>query len=505
MKAVSTAQIRDLDRRTIAAGIPGFELMERAGFAVAKTAVPFLKKRDSRSVLLFAGKGNNGGDVFVAARHLAAAGCHPILFLFCSQDDLKGDSLTHFRQMAKGAKVIEIPTTQQMKDVAADEKPAVIIDGLLGTGIRGHVQDPIATGINFINQSRIPVIAVDVPSGLDSDTGDIHGACVHADVTVTMGLPKIGLLQSSAVDVCGQIEVVDIGFPLEFVNDIQTKIEFTTVPDIAPLFKRRDRDAHKGDFGHLLVIAGSEGYTGAAVLCAHAAARGGAGLVTVAMPRNVYSIVAAQCPPEVMPRAYDDVDGLTRTIDRYTAIAVGPGLGIEDHTHNLVKNVLGKSTVPLVVDADALNIISSNLSLLSTVSVPLILTPHPGEMARLTGKNPQEVQSNRWELAREFAIQNGIVLVLKGAGTVVTDQTGILHINSTGNPGMAKGGMGDVLTGIIGSLLAQRFDPLQGARAGTFVHGLAGNFAAERNSQTSMLATDVIQSLYSAFEILDEQ
>lgn len=490
MKAVSTEQIRQLDQRTIAAGTPGEELMERAGYAVAKAAAEFLKRRDSRSALLFAGKGNNGGDAIVAARHLAAAGCQPVLVLVCRRDELQGDAAAHFQKLV-GCQVLQWPC----------ELPAagVVVDGLLGTGLAGPVREPYASIIHFINQQPSPVIAIDIPSGLDSDTGEVHGACVRADLTVTMGLPKLGLLRPAATDFVGRIEVADIGFPPEFVAEIQTDIELLTGGDVAPLLPRRRRSAHKGEAGHLLVVAGSEGYTGAPVLTAHAAARAGAGLVTLAVPRNVYPIVCANCPPEVMPRPLDDIEGLTPTfLSQFDALAIGPGLGQRPETQKMIWKLLTTAGAPMVVDADALNAMVHGLGALKKVRAPLVMTPHPGEMARLIGKSAKEVQADRWAVARSFAQEHGVVTVLKGAGTVVADKSGKVWINSTGNPGMAKGGMGDALTGMIGAFLAQGLSPLDAARAGVFLHGLAGDIARDRHGERAMLATDLILCLGAA-------
>ena len=450
MKAVTTEQMRELDRRTIAAGTPVEELMERAGFAVAKAAIEFLKQRNSRSVLLFAGKGNNGGDALVAARHLAAAGCAPTLVLL----------ERHARET--GVVVVEWPCELPAADV--------IVDGLLGTGLKGDVREPYASAIRFINESNAAVIAVDVPSGLGTAT------CVRADVTVTMGLPKIDLLKQP--DFVGRIEVADIGVG----NDVDTDVEMITSADIK--LPARRRSAHKGDFGHLLIVAGSEGYTGAPVLCAHAAARAGAGLVTLAVPKEIYSIVASQCPPEVMPRTLE-------SLPEHDALAIGPGMGQKPEAQKLIWRLLSSSTVPTVVDADALNALAQAPEALKKLPGPLVLTPHPGEMKRLIGKPVVD----RWEVARQFVEEFGHVLVLKGAGTVVTEKSGKLWINSTGNPGMAKGGMGDALTGIIGALLAQRMPALDAARAGVFWHGLAGDLAAAKLGERSMLATDLIEAL----------
>jgi ADP-dependent NAD(P)H-hydrate dehydratase / NAD(P)H-hydrate epimerase len=371
----------------------------------------------------------------------------------------------------------------------------------LGTGLNGDVREPYAATIQFINAQRLPVLAIDLPSGLDSDTGEVHGVAVRAAATLTMGLPKIGLLQHVATDYVGHLEVADLGFPQAFVDEIPSDIELITRADIAPLLPRRRASAHKGDFGHLLIVAGSEGYTGAPVLCAHAAARAGVGLVTLAVPRGIYPIVAANCPPEVMPRSFDKLD----TLIGFDVVAIGPGMGQSPETRALASGFIANITVPTVVDADALNAIVAARALPEKAEgrAPMVFTPHPGEMARLVGSTGKEVQSRRWEVAREFAAKHDVVTVLKGAGTVVTDGAGKLWVNSTGNPGMAKGGTGGVLTGIIGALLAQGSSALEAARAGVFVHGLAGDLARDKHGERAMLATDLIAQLGAAFESLD--
>ena len=500
MKAVTTEQIRRLDQLTIAAGTPGEELMERAGYAVARTTVEFLKRRDSRSVLLFAGKGNNGGDAMVAARHLAAAGCQPALVLLCRRQDLQGDPLLHFKKLVSGIHVFELPTLDELSEIVAEAAPAVVVDGLLGTGLQDEVREPYATAIKVINGLHLPVVAIDVPSGLDADTGEAHGVCVRANATVTMGLPKLGLLEPAATDFVGTIEVADIGFPRQPVDDLQTDVELLTAPDIAPLLPPRHRSAHKGEFGHVLIIAGSEGYTGAPVLAAHAAARTGAGLVTLAVPRNIYAIVAANCPPEVMPRPIDFEQHGPAYFTGFDAVAIGPGLGQHAETQKMVWKAVSGCPLPMVVDADALNALAPGVTALRKLEKPLVLTPHPGEMARLIGKTVGEVQADRWDIARGFARDCGVVTVLKGAGTVVTDKSGRLWVNSTGNPGMAKGGMGDALTGVIGAFLARGMTALDAARAGVFVHGLAGDLACEELGEHAMLTTDLIAHLGAALK-----
>jgi ADP-dependent NAD(P)H-hydrate dehydratase / NAD(P)H-hydrate epimerase len=503
MKAVTTDQIRELDKHTIAAGTPGEELMERAGYAVARTTIRFLKREDSRSVLLFAGKGNNGGDAIVAARHLAGAGCYPTLVLLCRRNELQGDSLLHFQKLVSAVRVFELPSLDELSGIVAEAEPAVVVDGLLGTGLKGEMREPYATAIKVINGLHLPVVAIDIPSGLDSDTGEVHGVCVRADVTVTMALPKIGLLKPAAADFVGNIEIADIGIPRELVETISTDVELLTAQDVKPLLPSRRRSSNKGDFGHLLVIAGSEGYTGAPVMVAHAAARAGAGLVTLAVPHNIYPIVAAQCPPEVMPQPVDFDQLNPNYFSKFDAVAIGPGLGQQAETQKMVWKVVSSCPLPMVVDADALNAMAQGVAALKKLQKPFVFTPHPGEMGRLVGKTAKEVQADRWGLARSFAQEYGVVMVLKGAGTVVTDKSGKLWINSTGNPGMAKGGMGDALTGIIGAFLAQGLTTFDAARASVFFHGLAGDLANERLGARAMLTTDLIEHLGAAFAALD--
>lgn len=504
MKAVTTEQIRQLDQQTISLGTPGAELMERAGFAVARTTMEYLRRRDARSVLLFAGKGNNGGDAIVAARHLAGAGCQAGLVLLCHRKELQGDALDHFQKLVAAVRVLEQPTLDQLAEIVGEVQPAVVVDGLLGTGLKGEVREPYATAVKVINGLHKPVVAIDIPSGLDSDTGEVRGVCVHADTTVTMGLPKIGLLKPSAAEYVGRIETADIGFPRKLVDDLQTDVELVTARDVAALLPRRRRAAHKGDFGHLLVIAGSEGYTGAPILAATAAARAGVGLVTLAVPRSIYRTVASNCPPEVMPRPAD-FDKLDPTdFAGFNAVALGPGLGQQARTQKMIWKVVSGWFPPMVVDADALNGIAQGVAGLKKLHKPLVFTPHPGEMGRLVGKTSKEVQANRWEVARGFAKEYEVVTVLKGAGTVIVEKTGPLWVNSTGNPGMAKGGSGDALTGIIGAFLAQGMAPADAALAGVYIHGLAGDLASAAVGERAMLTSDLIGHLGAAFGTLDE-
>lgn len=473
--------MRQLDAQTIAAGVSVDDLMERAGAAVARVAARWLDPPASRErpVVVFAGKGNNAGDAFVAARHLAQAGHFVHLVMLSRREELRDAPLRNLRRLDH-LKSVEVHLWDSAKGFREPPgiRPAVVVDGLLGIGLTGEVREPLAGAIRRINALPAPVVAVDVPSGLGT------GCCVRATVTVTFGLPKVELLRHP--DEVGRVEVVDIG--LMGTHTVTSDVELITAGDVRPLFPARRRTAHKGEFGHLLIVAGSVGYTGAPVLCAHAALRAGVGLVTLAVPREIYPVVAARCPPEVMPRPLENLD-----FARYDAVAVGPGIGRDAPWLAPLIRECGR---PLVLDADALNGLAGDLKLLKGVRA--VLTPHPGEMARLLGRPVND----RWEDARAFAKQHNVTLVLKGAHTVVTDPGGVLWINATGNPGMAKGGMGDALTGILGAWVARGLSLMDAAKAAVYLHGLAGDLAAEMHGEEALQTTDLIAHLPAAWNRL---
>lgn len=507
MKIVTAQQMRELDRRAIEeAGVPGFELMERAGCGIFEAAQAVDVER-KRGVVLFAGKGNNGGDAIVVTRHLLKAKheWRPItLVLTAPASELSGDPLRHWKKLRPlRPKVLVFNSAN--KDIVAGllADCGLIIDGLLGTGARGEPRSPVREAIELINAARKPVLAIDIPSGLDSDTGQPASACIRADVTVTMGLPKAGLLQQAAIDYVGRLKIVDIGIPREFVAALPAGPEYLVREDAAALLPARRVSAHKGDFGHLLVLAGSEGMSGAAVLASQAAMRSGAGLCTLGVPRAIWPIVAAQCR-EVMPKPFDDWSpaALAPMVERCNAVAAGPGLAQGSATEALVGWLLQSCTHPLLLDADALNVLAKNPAQLRQARGPVIITPHPGEMARLIGKTTQAVQADRWGVAAKFAREFNIVVVLKGARTVVARPDGNISINSTGNPGMASGGVGDVLTGIVGALLAQGVSVFDAARLGVWLHGAAADIAARQSGEEALIASDITANLGAAFQSL---
>ena len=508
MKSVTCEQMRGIDRRTISEfDVPGTVLMDRAGRGVAETVRQRALAAPVRPrIILIAGRGNNGGDAFVAARYLAEWGLAPEVRLAAAMSDVKGDALEHGQRLrTAGVPIRELPTEQDWNNLPVGARPGecLLVDGLLGTGSSGVPRGTVAAAIRHVNAGRHVVVAIDVPSGLNADTGEAAGETVRADVTVTMGLPKIGLLQPSALDYVGTLEVVDIGVPAPLVAAVPSDVEFIAAQDVYPMFGRRPRDAHKGVFGHVLLIGGADGYAGAIAMAARAAVRSGSGLVTALVPSGIAPVVAAMAPEAMVHGAAQTDSGSLASeavaddldLARYTAVLAGPGMTTHRETRRGVERLLGSVRGPLILDADALNALGQDLELVRNSQAAVILTPHPGEMARLIGGSSAGVQSARFATARSAAGLTRAVVILKGAGTLVAERQGSLHVNLTGNPGMATGGMGDVLAGLIAGLAAQGLRPFDAARAGVYLHGRAADRAAWRTSEAGLSAGDVIAEL----------
>ena len=489
MKVVASSEMRELDRRTINDGIPGEELMLTAGEGLAD-AIRLLASNHQLSdspVLFVAGCGNNGGDAFVAARCLHEDDWPVECWLAGSESKLKGDALTHFKRMKKANvpfHALEDPG-QWKHATACGTDAEIIVDGLLGTGASGEPRGVIADAIHFIdsNADRALVVAIDIPSAM----------AVRADLTVTMGLPKTDLVQSENIDFIGNIEVVDIGIPREFIEEAESDpdMELIHPSDFAPLFPRRPRDTHKGAYGHVLCIGGTKGFSGAITMAAHAAARSGAGLVSALVPENIHALVAPAVP-EIMVHS-------SMPEGKWTAILAGPGMGRTATAREQILQLLETSRVPLVLDADAITVLADHIEAISSAQCPVVLTPHPGEFATLFGLKVGDVQEDRFGLAKMAAVKLGATVVLKGAGTLVAAPEHPLAINLTGNPGMASGGSGDVLAGIIAGLAGQGIPPFEAACAAVWLHGRAGDLAAAEKSQASLIAPDLIEKLPEAF------
>jgi ADP-dependent NAD(P)H-hydrate dehydratase / NAD(P)H-hydrate epimerase len=509
LQPVLTAeQMREADRRTIEdAGVPGATLMERAGAAVARA----VRERFShaRRIAVLCGKGNNGGDGFVAARYLGERA--PAVLLFARRDEVKGDAAGQLAQLEPaGIPVHEIVDAEAWARLREQVLTAdVVVDALLGTGLRaapaGLVAEVLADLAAPTAAGQPPLVAVDLVSGLSSDNGAVPFALPRAAVTVTFAALKHAHVLPPAHDLAGEVVVVDIGIPHDVIAAVVPTLWLLEDRDAAAAYPPREGSAHKGDFGHVLALAGSRGKSGAAVLCGTAALRAGAGLVTVATPEAAQPIVAA-ARPELMTEALRTEGALRRGLElagRSDAAVVGPGWGSEGAAGETARGFVARCPIPLVVDADALNAFAPFAShAWPRRQDATVLTPHPGEMARLLGRSTAEVQADRLGAARELARASGAVVVLKGQRTLVTEPGGRTAVNPTGNAGMAKGGTGDALAGGIAALLARGCDAWTAATAGVFVHGRAGDLAAERVGQESMLAGDLIDSLGAAIRSL---
>jgi NAD(P)H-hydrate epimerase len=517
MKIVSAEQMRELDRRTIDEfGTPGEVLMERAGLGLADVIRRLMDYAGliHPSVHFIAGRGNNGGDAFVAARLLHEVGIPVDVWIAGRASEFQGDALKAFSKMA-GASIPyqELPTNDDWE--AALQGPAlgdILVDGVLGTGTRGPARGPVAGAIQYINR-RVEdalVVAIDIPSGLHADDGQPLGEAVRADVTVTMGLPKCGLVEPAAQEYVGSLEVVDIGIPEEFVEDVELESTTTLIcaSDLRPLFPRRARHSHKGNYGRVLLMGGARGYVGAIAMATRAAVRSGAGLVTTLVPERLLEVVAGACLEAMIQGVEETRQGAIdaamwpaweNKINDFDAFLFGPGMTRGNDTLLLVRDILRDCRRPLVLDADAIAVMANQPDWIEDAHCPVVLTPHPGELALLFGQTAEAVQKDRMGMAVAAAKYTKATVILKGAGTIVAGPDRPTAINLTGNPGMATGGTGDVLAGLVAGLLAQGLDPFDAACAAVFIHGRAGDLVAWRKSQAGLAATDLIEELPYVF------
>lgn len=513
MYLVTAKEMRELDRLTIEEyGTPGHVLMERAGAGATDALLQTFPHVRDTAVLVFAGKGNNGGDGFVMARLLKKHGVKCEVLLAAEKNEITGDALRNLHAFVKmRGKITEVTESSQLHRIQEKlNRSGLVVDALLGTGLNAPVRGLIANLIDLINMSGLPVVAVDIPSGLDADRGEPLGNAVQAELTVTFGCPKRGQIGDPGAAYIGRLAVVDIGIAAEAIEKVDPRVELLTVEEVGLLVRGRRRAAHKGDFGHMLVLAGARGKSGAALLCGGAALRVGTGLVTLGGPSSlnaVFSSVLIEAMTAPLPELPDgsfclDEHALSQALQGKTAIAFGPGVGVSADTIGLTRWLLDQGKVPVVIDADGLNCVATNVGVLRHAQAPVILTPHPGEMARLLNTSNAEIQSNRLDVARSFATDHRCFLVLKGAHSIIAAPDGRAWINTTGNPGMASGGMGDVLTGVIGGLLAQGYPPDEACCLGVFLHGYAGDMAAEEKGEAGILARDLIERLPSGLRAI---
>ena len=507
MKIVTAAQMQVLDRRAITeAHIPSLTLMANAGTSVVAAMEQIFGSLAGKTVVVLCGKGHNGGDGFVVARLLKRKRARVQVLLMARVADSAGDTKTMYRRIVRAggaSPVLACPSRAKLQTLLRNSD--LIVDALLGTGLSTPITGPYRTAIDCINDADRPVTAIDLPSGIHADTGEVLGVAVRATLTVTFGLPKLGLYVGPGIDHAGIIRIADIGIPPSYMDAVDSRISLITRDETRRLLPVRLPSGHKGTYGHVGVIAGSVGKTGAAALAARAALRVGAGLVTVATPASVNDTLEAKLlevmtvpMPETKARtlAPSGLDQLVAFTNARSAVAIGPGLTTHPETAELIHALITRLEKPSVLDADALNALAGRPALLAECKVPLILTPHPGEMARLEGQAaPQSVNADRIGTASRFAQQRGVILVLKGARTVVAHPNGQVAICPTGNPGMATAGTGDALTGIIVGLVAQGLNAWDAARAGTYLHGLAGDLAAASLGIAGMTAGDLIERI----------
>ena len=510
MRVLNAGQMREADRRTIEEiGIPSAVLMENAGRQVVSAMEAAFDALPAARVAVLAGRGNNGGDGFVVARVLWQAGVDIRVYVIGATAAISGDARLNLDILGRlGIAVIEVPADSDWERHRADVlRSDIVVDALFGTGLKSPLEGLAGAIARDLNAGETPVVAVDLPSGLSADDAAPIGPVIEATLTVTFGAPKLPLMLPPGEHAAGSVVVADIGIPRTVIDGLPgPRIEAVLAGDLRPFAGTRSRDAHKGHFGHALILAGSRGRTGAAHLGAVAALRSGAGLATVATPASCLPIVASM-GAEYMTLALDELADGTASREAapavlagaYDVYAAGPGLGTGPDQQALVLALLERSVKPLVLDADALTVLSGRLDALrGTPDRPVVITPHPGEMARLTGMSVSDVQRSRLDTARDFATGRHAYVVLKGHRTLVATPEGVVYINPTGNPGMATGGSGDVLTGMVAGWLAQGVGATAACLLAVYLHGAAGDLAAAALGEAAMTAGDIVAHLGAA-------
>lgn len=523
MKLPKSDEMRALDKCAIEEfGIPGIVLMENAGVGTVNMMEKELGPAKNTFAIILVGPGNNGGDGLVIGRHLHQRDCTPVFFFLVNPDDLTGDAkvnLEIIRKLRLPFHVVDTSTRVQtigvlIKQIESRGQPCyAIIDALFGTGLTKDISGHFADTIDLFNRPdfnhKIPVIAVDTPSGMDSDTGRILGKCIKADHTAAYCCAKAGQVIHGSTSIIGKLHVIDIGIPSEAFKRVSVEAELLTEKTISITLKklRRKIDSHKGANGHLLILAGSSGKTGAAILSAKGALRAGSGLVSLCVPYDLNPIFEGSLTEAMtipLPTSssiinVSDLNHVNKSIDDKDALVIGPGIGTDPRTAELVLHLYHTVSQPMIVDADAINIIARNKGLLKTPKGPRIFTPHPGELSRLIDKSTEEINNNRLDSAKDGCevLKNGsnpIIVILKGSGSVIASDDGNIVINTTGNPGMATGGMGDVLSGMIGAFICQGMSVSDASRSAVYLHGLSADRIFSSHGQ-GYSATEVADNL----------
>ena len=507
MRILSAEAMREVDRCAIEeVGIPSLVLMENAAIGVVDAIGEIYEEAESAAI--FCGPGNNGGDGLAIARHLAVRGYEVQVFLVAGRRGMRGDAEVQLGICRRqGLAIQEVADEDGVVEALEEAREAdLIVDALFGTGLSKPLEGLLADLVQGLNDLPVPCVSVDLPSGLNGSRSEPLGPHIEADLTVTFAAPKIAHVFPPASESVGELVVTDLGIPPELVEEAEEEggpLHLMVGEELSGLLPEREPGTHKGDYGHVLLVAGSPGKAGAAILAARAAVRSGAGLVTAAVPESILDVVDLGSI-ESMTLPLRSLDGVLEAAEGKSVLAMGPGLGQEDETAEAIRRIAAEVSLPLILDADGINAFAGRAAELAGRSAETVLTPHPGELGRLLGISTSEVQEDRIAAARRAAVEAEAVVVLKGHRTLVVTPGGEVHVNTTGNPGMASGGTGDVLTGLIAGLLAQGLGALDAARLGVYLHGLAGDLAAARTGEAALTAGDLLTYLPAAFLELEE-
>lgn len=504
MKVLTAKEMAEIDSLTIEKyGIPSLVLMERAALSVAKHVT-------AKNLIILAGPGNNGGDGVAVGRILKNKNLNIKIFQLFTNEKLSNDCKKQLEIAEKyGVPILNrYPTEKELLEAE------VIVDAIFGTGLKKKIEGDLAKLVNLVNSLSRTVVAVDIPSGVSSDSGEVLGTAVKAAITVTFGVPKRGHILFPGRDFVGKLFVEDIGFPKELTESEKLKVSLITKDFVRSLIPLKPLYSHKGTYGHVLVIAGSVGKTGAALMCAKSTLRTGSGLVTMAVPSSLKEVFQSRILEEMILPLPCNTQTLSKDaikkIDEFInekadVLAFGPGVGVNNDTEEILKFLLTHCHVPIVIDADGITLLSYIKDLLKNAKAKTVITPHPGELSRLIGVPVREIENNRIDIAQNVAKELNTIVVLKGVPTIISEPEGTTFINTTGNPGMATGGTGDVLTGIIASLIGQNLSPFYSSVLGVYIHGLSGDLAAKYRGNHGLIAGDLIDNLPQAIKELTDE
>jgi ADP-dependent NAD(P)H-hydrate dehydratase / NAD(P)H-hydrate epimerase len=497
MRILTASQMRNIDRRTIDRfGVPSIVLMENAAIAVVDAI--FERYATAERVAIICGTGQNGGDGFAVARHLENRGVVPVVIIAGERSSIGGDALTNLLVCERlGIPIFNVSDSPDVETALAHAADCdLLVDAIFGTGLNRPPEGMYADLIRGIAELRIPLLAVDVPSGADASSTVPFEPCIQAELTVTFAAPKLCHVFEPAALYCGEVVVADISIPDSAIDQEGVMLSILTPADIQPFVAPRLASTHKGTYGHVAVIAGSPGRSGAAVLAARGAIRGGAGLVTVMTDPDTASLIHAG---SVESMTWSGTD-LQQFLEGKTAALLGPGLADDDSAYETARAIARAIALPLVIDASGLNAFAGRAAELNPDALPRVITPHPGELARIMESDTRSINSDRIEAAREAARLSGCVVVLKGHQSLIAEPDGQVYVNPTGNPGMASGGTGDVLAGLLAALLARGTEPVDAACTAVYLHGLAGDILKEEMGDTGLTAMDLADRIPAAIQ-----